>query len=121
MDIACGSNETYAPVLKRTRRIAAAVKQYNGEDDVKKEIKRLLKKYHWWYFMPAANQYGTNGIPDFICLRDGRFLAIEAKFGYNKPTDLQDDRMSEIRAKGGLAVWVNEKRLEKLEELLKAA
>lgn len=71
--------------------------------------------------MPSASQYGTNGIPDFICCRRGKFLAIEAKFGYNEPSDLQDTRMTEIRDSGGLAVWVNEKRLDKLELLLKAA
>lgn len=97
------------------------MKQYSGEDDVKKEIKRLLKKYHWWYFMPKANQFGTNGIPDFICLRDGRFLAIEAKYSKNRPSELQKDRMEEIRRNGGLAVWINEDRLELLEELLRAA
>lgn len=89
-----------------------------NEGDVKRAIKNLLKKYGWWFFMPKANQFGTNGIPDFVCLRGGTFLGIEAKFGYNKPSDLQEARMAEIRAAGGIAVWVNEDRLEALEKML---
>ena len=92
----------------------------NSEDHVKREIKKLLKHYGWWYFMPAANQFGRSGIPDFICCKDGKFLAIEAKFGYNKPTDSQTDRMAEIRKAGGVAVWVNETKLDLLDSLLKA-
>lgn len=89
-----------------------------NESDVKREIKKLLKTFGWWYFMPAANQYGTSGIPDFICCKHGKMLAIEAKFGYNKPSELQQTRMEEIRAVGGIAIWVNELRLADLEALL---
>lgn len=94
--------------------------KFKDEGDVKKAIKALLKRHGWWYFMPKANQFGINGIPDFICLRSGVMLAIEAKFGRNKPSDLQEARMDEIRANGGYAVWVNEDRLNKLDLLLGA-
>lgn len=92
----------------------------NNEGDVKREIKKLLKRHGWWYFMPPANGFGTNGIPDFICLRNGIFLAIEAKFGYNKPSELQRERMQEIRKHGGHAIWINESRLESLDKVLGA-
>lgn len=94
--------------------------KFSDEGDVKKVIKALLKKHGWWYFMPAANQFGRSGIPDFICLRNGVMLAIEAKFDRNKPSDLQQDRMKEIRQNGGYAVWVNENRLSDLDTLLGA-
>jgi hypothetical protein len=68
--------------------------------------------------MPGATQYGKSGIPDFICCCDGLFFAIETKFGYNTPTELQYARMEEIRGAKGVAVWVNEDRLEGLERLL---
>lgn len=93
-------------------------RSFNNEGDVKKAIKRLLTKHGWWNFMPKAGPYGVNGVPDFICCKAGRFLAIEAKFGYNKPKDLQQERMEEIRAAGGIAVWVNELRLDLLDTLL---
>jgi hypothetical protein len=91
----------------------------NSESDVKREIKKLLKQFGIWYFMPQAGKFGTSGIPDFVCCTPkGRFLSIEAKFGYNKPSDLQQSRMEDIRAKGGIAIWVNENRLLQLEALL---
>lgn len=92
---------------------------FKDEGDVKKAIKKLLKQYGWWYFMPKAGPYGTNGVPDFICCKDGRFFAIEAKFAYNKPKPLQEERMKEIREAGGIAVWVNESKLDMLESLLR--
>lgn len=95
-------------------------RSFQNEGDVKKAIKTLLKRYGWWYFMPPANGFGTNGIPDFICLKGGIMLAIEAKFGYNKPSDLQKERMKEIRQHGGHAIWINETRLDSLEKILRA-
>lgn len=91
---------------------------YNDESDVKRDIKKLLKKYGIWYFMPSASEFGKSGIPDFICCVHGTLLAIEAKFGYNKPTEMQRDRINEINAAGGIAIWVNENRLHLLERLL---
>lgn len=91
---------------------------HNNEGHVKRDIKKLLKKHGWWSFMPQGGKFGTNGIPDFICCKGGKFLAIEAKFGYNKPSDLQTARMNEIRAAGGIAVWVNETKLDTLDKLL---
>lgn len=93
--------------------------EYNGEDDVKDAIKKLLQKYGWWYFMPPASQFGSGGIPDFICCKDGRFLGIEAKFGNNKPTDRQHGKLEDIRRHGGIGIWVNETRLPLLEALLR--
>lgn len=93
--------------------------EFNYEGDVKAAVKKLLKAYDWWHFMPKAGPYGVNGIPDFICCRAGRLLAIETKVGSKKPTELQKTRMQEIRAAGGIAVWVNEDKLGKLEAMLK--
>lgn len=90
----------------------------NSEADVKRYVKALLKAYKIWYFMPGATQFGKSGIPDFICCCKGKFFAIETKFGHNIPTDLQYTRMQEIRDGQGIAVWVNEDRLQLLERLL---
>jgi Holliday junction resolvase len=92
----------------------------NNEAHVKREVKKLLREWGWWFFMPQAGQFGTSGIPDFMCCKYGRMLTIETKFGYNKPTDLQQARMDEIRRAGGIAIWVNETRLPRLELLLAA-
>lgn len=47
------------------------------------------------------SQAGTADITG--CSKDGRFLAIECKIKPNKPTALQDQYLSEIRKRGGIA------------------
>lgn len=101
-----------------TRKRTQSSADYSDEGDVKKEIRRLLKQYKWWFYMPNAGPFGTNGIPDFMCLRNGVLLAIEAKYGYNKPSDLQASKLDEIRAHGGYGIWINEQRLAQLEQVL---
>jgi hypothetical protein len=54
---------------------------------------------HW--FM----RFGFPGISDIIgCSKDGRFIAIECKIKPNKPTELQEVYLAEIRKRGGIAV-----------------
>lgn len=90
----------------------------NGEDDVKREIKKILKRHKIWYYMPQAGKFGTVGIPDFICCKNGRLIGIEAKFAKNKPTDIQYARLKEIRDAGGIGIWINDERLQMLDDLL---
>lgn len=47
--------------------------------------------------------YGTAGIPDIIICYKGKFVAMEAKVGKNKPTILQEKIMKEIKQAGGIA------------------
>lgn len=108
-------NVAYRVALAMTR-----TPSINDEAGVKREVRKLLKAWGWWYFMPSASKFGTSGIPDFVCCNYGRMLTIETKFGYNKPTELQQARMNEIRAAGGIAIWLNEDKLVKLEILLSA-
>ena len=89
------------------------------EAGVKRVVKKLLLTYGWYYWMPSANAFGSSGIADFNAVRNGRFLAIETKFGSNKPTALQRRYLDQIAAHGGLAVVTTERTLGELEELLK--
>lgn len=88
------------------------------ESYVKEKIKILLKARKIWYFMPAMGQFGRAGVPDFICCVRGRLLAIEAKVGGNIPTELQQREIENINTAQGVAVVVNENRLEALACLL---
>jgi hypothetical protein len=45
---------------------------------------------------------GTSDITG--CSKDGKFIAIECKIGKNKPTDLQNAYLEEIRKRGGIAI-----------------
>src|SRR5208282_6426751 len=81
------------------------------EKDVKAEVKKLLDKHGWFWFMPPANAYGRSGISDFLALRGGVMMALETKFD-DTPTALQQGFLSSIAAEGGFAFVVDEKRLD---------
>jgi len=85
------------------------------EKKVKEAIKRVLKKYKVYYFMPATGGYGRSGVPDFICCANGLFLAIEAKAGGNGVTALQAKEIASIHHAGGFALIVNEENIDDLE------
>jgi hypothetical protein len=53
------------------------------------------------HFLRLAHA-GTSDITG--CSKDGRFIAIECKIRPNKPTELQEAYLAEIRKRGGIAV-----------------
>jgi hypothetical protein len=91
-----------------------------NEKDVKARVKKLLDKHNWFWFMPPANGYGKAGISDIIALKDGTFLAIETKFGSNKPTALQKGFLDSINAENGFGFVVNDSNIEQLGSFLEA-
>jgi hypothetical protein len=92
--------------------------KYEKEAHVKDDVKALLTKYDWFYWMPPANAYGKTGISDFNAVKRGVFIAIETKFGPNKPTPMQVGFLNSIRAEDGFAFVVNEKNIKWLESFL---
>ena len=82
--------------------------EITSEADVKREVRKLLTKYNWYYWMPPANGYGKSGISDFHALKNGKFLAIETKYGSNTPTVLQNKFLADIEAAGGWVLVVND-------------
>lgn len=88
------------------------------EVKVKKQIKKMLDEAGAYYAMPIGTGYGNSGVPDFLICSGGRFIAVEAKAGDNKPTALQESHLQKIRAKGGIALVINENNLVDLKEVL---
>jgi hypothetical protein len=87
-------------------------KTFNSEKDVKEAVKQILKMVPMcWWFMPPANGLGRSGIPDFIGQVNGRFFAVETKFGKGKTTANQDREISQIRDTGAPVWIVNEANL----------
>lgn len=78
----------------------------------------MLDRHNVYYFFPAANGYGRQGIPDIICCIHGHFLAIECKAGKGTTTVLQDREIAKIRQNGGDVMVVNEDNQNELQELL---
>lgn len=94
-------------------------KTFTCEADVKAAVKELCYRHKAWFFMPSMNGYGRQGIPDFIICANGYFLAVETKFGKNKPTHHQRKEIAAIGRANGKAVVVNEKNLDALDALLR--
>ena len=91
-----------------------------NEAGVKSAVKKLLNKHGWYFWMPPGNGYGTSGVSDFNCIKDGVFLALETKFGYNKPTALQVAYAGHVIANDCFALCVNETMLGVLDTFLES-
>lgn len=77
------------------------------EGKIKAKVHKFLKRKDVWYFCPASNGYGRDGIPDFICNVNGRFLAIEIKRDETaKVTPSQKREIQAIRDTKGTALLV---------------
>lgn len=95
-------------------------KTYTCEKDVKASVKKLLDKHGYFWWMPPANGFGKVGVSDFNALRAGVFVAVETKFGGNKPTVQQRAYLESVIAEGGFGFVVDEKTLDKLESWMDA-
>lgn len=91
-----------------------------NERDVKARVKQLLDKHQYFWWCPPANGYGKGGISDFHAIKRGVFLAIETKFGANKPTALQVGFLDSIRQESGFAFVVSDRNTHWLEVWLQA-
>lgn len=91
-----------------------------SEKDVKQRVKKLLDQHNYFWFMPPANGYGKAGISDILALRGGIFLAIETKFGTNKPSPLQIGFLNSIGAEQGFAFVVSDRNISFFENWLTA-
>jgi Holliday junction resolvase len=90
------------------------------EAKVKTKIHALLKKHNAYAVNYIGGISANNGTPDILACLNGRFIAIEAKAGKNKPTDLQTLNLKRIDDAGGLALVINEENLNQLEFILEA-
>lgn len=90
------------------------MKPFRHEKDVKREVKKLLERHGWFWWMPPANAFGRSGISDFHALRAGVFLAIETKVRNNKPTPMQAGFLASVRVEDGFGFCVSEAQLEHL-------
>lgn len=87
------------------------VREYHTESDVKNHVKQLLTKHGWMWWMPPANGFGKSNV-DFNALRHGAFLAIETKYGTNKPTVMQQQYLRDVLAQDGHSVVVSDRTIQ---------
>lgn len=88
------------------------------EGKVKEEVKKLLKRFGVYYFMPVQTGMGKPGL-DFYCCFKGHFFAIETKAEGNKLTPRQEATRDEIATAGGdVFVIIGDYGLAALEQWL---
>lgn len=95
-------------------------KTYTSENSVKSEINKLLNKHNFFWWSTPMNGFGKTGISDKLAYRGGILIAIEAKFGKNKPTTMQKAFLESIRAEGGFGFVVNDTNISWLKGFLEA-
>ena len=76
------------------------------ESAITKSIVSLAKARGWWTFKIAGGPMQMAGVPDLLCVRNGRAVFLEVKQPGKKPTPLQVQRMHEIRDVGGAVAEV---------------
>ena len=81
------------------------------EDGVKRVVRRILNHFNFFEFMPPANAFGKSGISDILTLGNGNFVAIECKYGRNKPTEMQLEFGRRVEEAGGLFLIINDSNL----------
>jgi hypothetical protein len=90
------------------------------EGDVKKEVKKILKEWGVFYFMPVGHMYGRQGASDFICCYCGTFLAIEVKKDCRtKATKLQTMFGEAVLASKGVWLVIHDENMSLLTSALK--
>lgn len=91
-----------------------------NESLVKRKIKDLLDARGWRSWPVMQGGYSVAGISDRIALRDGVFMAIEAKFHPNKPSSMQKKFLRDVRSEQSFAFVVDDRTLPVFEQFLDA-
>ena len=74
-----------------------------SEAKLQKKILDYLKAEGYYTVKTIVSN--KKGVPDIIaCSPTGKFLAIEVKYGNNKPTKLQEYNIQQIKERGGKAL-----------------
>lgn len=90
----------------------------NSESAVKRRVKQILANSGAYAFMPVQTGYGNKTL-DLLCCYKGYFIAIECKYGKNKPTPYQMRTIQEIIGSQGVVLVINEHNIDDLVDLLK--
>lgn len=87
------------------------------ESSIVAAIVRVAKAEGWWVMKIHGGPYQMSGVPDLLCIKDGRAVWLEVKQPGKKPTEIQCRRMNEIERVGGSPCHVVTSREQALEIL----
>lgn len=82
------------------------------ETSITKSIQKRAKELGWWTLKVAGGAFQRPGIPDLLCVKNGRAVWLEVKQPGKKATPLQQAVMKELREVGGCVAEVVTSREE---------
>lgn len=88
---------------------------------LKPEVKKILKAHGGFWYMPVANEFSEQGIPDFIGCRktDGKLFGVETKTTNKNPSKWQIRQAKRIMKSNGSYFFIDGNYgLELLEDFL---
>jgi len=83
------------------------------ERTIQSKILKYLKDIGSYTFKAISTN--KKGVPDIICLYNGKYIALEVKNEKGKLTELQDFNLREIKKNGGYAYCV--RSVEEVKEI----
>lgn len=89
------------------------------EKTFENKIKKFLETQNCWFVKYwAGAPYTVSGIPDLLACVNSRFVGIEVKAEKGKLSELQKNKICEIRKSGGIAFVVYPSDFAKLKSLI---
>ena len=73
------------------------------ESSIVASIVRHAKARGWWVMKIHGGPYQLAGIPDLLCIKDGKAAFIEVKQPGKEPTPIQLQRIHELKTVAGAA------------------
>lgn len=84
------------------------------ENSIVSSIRKAAKKNGWWS-LKIHGGFGRAGIPDLLCLKEGRAVFLEVKQPGKKASKLQIFTMGEIESEAGVPCFVVTSATEAIE------
>ena len=88
------------------------------EKTFENKIKAYLKSKNCYCVKYFGCMYSTSGTPDLLCCINGYFVAIEVKADDGHPSELQLQKIKDIRKAGGFAYVVYPSGWDKLKSII---
>ena len=88
-----------------------------NEGQLTKKIKEHLISRGAYAEVIWGGGFQASGIPDILASYKGRFLGLEVKLEYNKPSKIQEVKIDLINRSGGIARVV--RSIEEVDEVLR--
>lgn len=89
-----------------------------AEKNFENKIKTYLKSKNCYCVKYFGCMYSTSGTPDLLCCINGYFVAIEVKAQDGEPSELQLQKIKDIRKAGGFAYVVYPSGWNKLKDII---